>query len=216
MEPLRRTLLALSLPRSGTRFLTKVLRNCGIKVGHELIKRDGVVSPFFAVEDVWYPGKHWTDDGGVEDESRTRRSDFVFEQVWHVVRDPRNVIPSMATPQLPRFFWCWAERHTGISCGLHPFVLRSMKTWVAWNELIEQNETIDLFLPIEEIDAHWYTIREKLGIEQMLVPEVPRDLGRVETGPREVKPLSFDDMRRIDEESAEAVIKMAHRYGYGD
>lgn len=215
---LRRKLLALSLPKSGSRYLTLLLKHGGCKVGHEMFKRDGAVTSFFGVEDVWYPGKHWTDDGGVEDESRQRRSHYVFDQVWHFTRDPRKVIASMASIQLPRVYWCWAERHTGVSCGLYPMELRSMLTWVKWNELIEKNEKIDFFFRIEDIDEVWPTIKERIGADQNLeIPDaLPRNYGTFETGPRKTVPLSYEEMNEIDPLAASRVREMAERYGYKD
>lgn len=213
MEKFHRKLLATSLPRSGSRFLTKVLRNAQVKVGHEALKSDGTVSMFFAVEDCWYPGKHWSTD----DEERQRRSDYEFEQVWHFVRDPRWVIPSMASQQLPGNVWCWQERHTGISAGVYPKLLRSMLFWVAWNELIEKNEKVDFFFRIEDIDTHWPEICSRLGIDMQeypTVPEVDRQYGTVEKGPKRNRPLSYEAMGAIDPAAALRVREMGHRYGY--
>lgn len=195
--------------------MNRVLRNAGVDVGHEHMKREGTVSMFFAVEDVWYPGKHWNDDGGVEDEQRQRRSDYVFGEVWHIVRDPRRVIPSLCTHSFQRFIWPWQERHTGISAGLYPVEVRAMRFWVAWNELIEKNESVDLFFRVEDIDARWSEMRERLGITDCPeVPPVERDYGTVEKGPRKTVPLSFEDMASIDAKAAARVQEMAARYGY--
>lgn len=208
-----RKLLALACFRSGTRFLHKALRQAGVKVGHEHVTRDGLVDGFFAVEDVWYPGKHWNDDLGYEDESLQRRSHYTFDQVWHFVRDPRKVIPSLASVQFATLIWPWLERHTGISCGLYPKELRAMLMWVRWNELIEENEQIDLFFRIEDVHEHWAEMGRRLGFKPEPIT-LTTEFGTFEKGPRRTQPLSFDDMRQIDADAAEAVIKMAERYGY--
>lgn len=208
-----RKLLALACFRSGTRFVWKALRQAGVKVGHEHVTRDGLVDGFFAVEDVWYPGKHWNDDLGYEDESLQRRSHYTFDQVWHFVRDPRRVVPSLASVQFTPLIWAWLERHTGISCGLYPKELRAMKMWVAWNELIEKNENIDMFFRVEDIDQRWEEMGSRLGLNPAPIT-LPRDYGTFEKGPRKNVALSFDEMRQIDSHAAESVIKMAERYGY--
>jgi hypothetical protein len=206
VERFQKQLLVLGLPRSGTQYLTLVLRNAGVKVGHEMFKWDGTVGMFFAVEDVFYPGQHWSTD----DEQRQRRSDYQFEQVWHLTRDPRRVIPSIVEAMNPQL-WVWQERHTGISCGLFPKTLRAMLFWVAWNELIEKNEEIAYRFRVEDIDAEWPTIRERLGIEaDPEVPPVPRDYGHAKS----IAPLSFEDMEAIDASTAFAVRVMSERYGY--
>lgn len=219
MTKYHKKLLALGCPKSGSRFLTAVLRGAGVKVGHEMFKRDGTVGMYFAVEDVWYPGKHWTTDEEhpVEDETKTRRSNFVFDKVFHFVRDPRMCIPSIGSTQFAPFNWCWQERHTGISCGMYPKRLRAMKFWVAWNELIEKNEKIDLFFRVEDIDDVWPEICEQLGItDHAEVPPIPRDTGHDETGPRENKGMTWDEMKALNEVTYLRVREMAARYGYED
>lgn len=213
VEKLKHKLLALSLPRSGSRYLTTVLHAARVKVGHEMFKRDGTVGTFFAVEDVIYPGKHWSTD----DESRQRRSDYEFERVWHYTRDPRKVIPSMASRFMAPAIWVWQERHTGISAGLWPAKLRAMKLWVAWNELIERNEKIDLFFRIEDIDARWDEMCESVGLPaDTELHDVDRTYGTLEKGPRRTMPMTWDEMKSIDAEAARAVRDMARRYGYED
>jgi hypothetical protein len=216
----KKKLLVLSTPRSGTRFVSMLLRNSGVKVGHEGFKRDGTVGMFFAVEDVWYPGKHWTtdDEHPVEDQSRQRRSDFEFEQVWHCTRDPRKVIPALASRQFTDAIWCWQERHTGISCGIYPKKLRAMKFWLAWNELIEKNEQIDFFFRVEDIDAQWGRICTRLDIplDTVIPAGLPRDYGTAETGPNRHQPMNWDEMKALDADLADKIRAMAVRYGYDD
>jgi hypothetical protein len=203
----RKELLVLAAPRSATQYLTMVLRNAQVKVGHEMFKRRGTVGMFFAVEDVFYPGRHWE-----ESEQHQRRSDYVFDQVWHVTRDPRRTIPSIASTALNSQIWPWQERHTGISCGIYPKTLRAMLFWVAWNELIEENEDISYRFRIEDIDEEWPEIRNRMGIadEHEAVPNVPRDYG----SSRKLEPLSWDDMTAIEPTAAKSVRAMAERYGY--
>jgi hypothetical protein len=213
----KRKLLAVGCPRSGSQFLVGVLRNCGVKVGHEMFKPDGTIGMFFAVEDCYYPGKHWTtdDEQPIEDESRQHRSDYEFEQVWHYIRDPRKVIPSVASRFLNPQVWPWQERHTGISCGLYPKKLRAMRFWVAWNELIEKNEDIAFRLRVEAIDDHWDEIKRRLGIDpDKAMPDVARDTGTLEKGPNRIRPMCWDEMKSLDEETTEKIQIMAERYGY--
>jgi hypothetical protein len=191
--------------------MCKTLQNSGVKVGHECLGKDGTVGMFFAVEDCWYPGKYWVG----EDQSVQRRSDHKFDHVFHFTRDPRKVIASIASQWFQRTIWPWQERHTGISCGLYPKKLRAMKFWVAWNEFIEKNEKIGLFFKIEDIDEAWPVICEQLGIEGLgkgLVYQ--RDLGAIENVKQRPVPMTWDEMKSIDNETYERVFEMAVRYGY--
>ena len=211
MQKHQKDLLALACPRSATRYLQRAMRNAGIKVGHESFKRRGTIGMMFAVEDSIYPGKHWSD----ENEWRQRRSHYDFGQVWHFTRDPRKVIPSLASFALSSEAWIWQERHTGIDAGLWPKELRAMLFWVAWNELIEKNEKIDYRFCIEDIDSEWPEICSRMGVDSSKgVPNIPLDYGTVETGPRRTQPLRWDAMLNIDEKTAHRVRTMAERYGY--
>ena len=201
----------MSAPRSGTQFLTKCLQASGVQVGHEKFRAAGTVGMFFAVEDCYYPGKYWV----TEDEQKQRRSDFEFDQVWHFARDPRKTIASIASPWFANNVWCWQERHTGISAGLFPKKLRAMRFWVAWNELIEKNEKIDWFFRIEDINEVWPELCERLDIIGTdAVPAIPRNYGTIGTGQQQVTPMTWDEMKSIDNETYLRVRKMAARYGY--
>ncbi len=190
--------------------MTAAINSCGAKVGHEKMKAGGTLGMYFAVEDVWYPGRHWC----TEDEQKQRRSDYEFEQVWHFTRDPRRAIPSLASVWLDQRMWSWQERHTGVSCGIYPKKLRAMKHWVAWNELIEKNQP-GFFFRIEDIDAVWPEICERLGVvDGRPVPKIPRDLGSVPDHNQSVIPMTWDEMKSIDNETYLRVREMAARYGY--
>ncbi len=211
MQKHQMDLLALACPRSATRYLKKILRCAGMKVGHESFKRRGTVGMMFAVEDSIYPGKHWSD----EHEWRQRRSHYDFKQVWHFTRDPRNVISSLASKYLPSNVWIWQERHTGIDAGLWPKELRAMLFWVAWNELIEKNEKINFRFRIEDIDLAWPEICSRLSIEDRPdVPSIDRDYGTFERGQKRIQPLRWNEMLDIDPKAAYRVRTMAERYGY--
>jgi len=110
----------------------------------------------------------------------------------------------------------WQERHTGISCGIYPKMLRSMLFWVAWNELIEKTGEAALCFRVEDVDARWPEMCDRLGIPyKPISSKIPRDYGACqETGPRRLVPLNFDDMEAIDLETAKRVREMAERYGY--
>ena len=165
---------------------------------------------FFAVEDCWYPGKHWLG----EDEHLQRRSDHEFENVWHFARDPRKAIASIASASYQRTTWPWQERHTGVSCGLYPKKLRAMQFWVAWNELIESNNP-EWFFRIEDIDAVWPEICERLGVDGVGNGlGYPRDLGSIENVKQRPVPMTWDEMKSIDNTTYLRVREMAARYGY--
>lgn len=127
MAKLKYNLLVTGCPRSGTRFVTRALQQTGIRVQHERLGVDGTVSALYCVEDFYY---------NREVRPPPRLSSVQFGQMWHLVRDPMDCIPSLAKNLLPRF-WHWQEKHTGIPGDLEPVILRCALFWEAWNRICE-------------------------------------------------------------------------------
>lgn len=113
----RKRLLITGCGRSGTKYVTHLLRRLGLDVPHERMGADGIASWAMAVDVdavVW----------GVSPR------DYDFEQVFHQVRDPRQVIAS-ATTFKPRS-WDFICAHTAIPAH-DPVLLRAAKYWYYWN-----------------------------------------------------------------------------------
>jgi hypothetical protein len=113
----RKRLLITGCGRSGTKFVTHVLRRLGLDVRHERMGADGIASWTMAVD---ADAVAW----GVSPR------DYDFEQVFHQVRDPRQVIAS-ATTFKPRS-WSFIYAHTAIPED-DPVLLRAAKYWYYWN-----------------------------------------------------------------------------------
>lgn len=127
MDKMKRKVLVTGCPRSGTRFVSRALQQTGVQASHERMGSGGTVSALYCVEDYYY---------NREIRPPPRRSSVVFEQVWHLVRDPRDCIPSLALNLLPRF-WRWQEKHTEIPGDLEPLLLRCALFWETWNSICE-------------------------------------------------------------------------------
>lgn len=113
----RKRLLITGCGRSGTKYVTHLLRRLGLDVPHERMGADGIASWAMAVDAdavVW----------GVSPR------DYDFEHVFHQVRDPREVIAS-ATTFKPRS-WDFICAHTPVPAD-DPVVLRAAKYWYYWN-----------------------------------------------------------------------------------
>ena len=89
-----------------------------------------------------------------------------------------------------------------------------MQFWVAWNELIESNNP-EWFFRIEDIDAVWPEICERLGVDGVGNGlGYPRDLGSIENVKQRPVPMTWDEMKSIDNTTYLRVREMAARYGY--
>jgi hypothetical protein len=107
-------LLIIGCGRSGTRYTSKVLGRCGLKIGHEREGKDGMTSWM----SIGRPG---------ELESHS----FIF----HQVREPLGVISSFQTV-MDRTWRTVFEVEPRITRE-EPKLLRCMKYWLYWNQNCE-------------------------------------------------------------------------------
>ena len=118
----RKQLLVTGCGRSGTRYITSLLRLMGLRVKHEHLGRDGIVSWCAAVDAKEVP---WGDS----------ISGYQFKHVFHQVRHPLAVIPSLLSFQ--ERSWMYICRYT--PCTMEESVLlRSIKYWYYWNILAQE------------------------------------------------------------------------------
>jgi hypothetical protein len=113
----RKRLLITGCGRSGTKYITHLLRRLGLDVRHERMGADGIASWAMAVDAdsvAWgVPSRHYD-----------------FDDVFHQVRDPRQVIASATTFKPDS--WSFICAHTPISLD-DPILLRAAKYWYYWN-----------------------------------------------------------------------------------
>jgi len=104
-------LIVVGCPRSGTRFISRLLMEHGMDVGHEVWGRDGIAS--------WH---------------LTYEREFPHPVV-HQVRDPLAVIASLFTIGAVS----WTEIASVIPVRTEdPLLLRAMRTWYHWNIMARQ------------------------------------------------------------------------------
>jgi len=118
--------LILGHPRSGTGYMARLFTAFGYTVGHEKVERHGVSSWMFAVHADRVP---YTFDGKT-------RGDIEPRHVFHVVRNPMDVIASMShtvhEDRAWEFIACYA-----LVCRNAPWHIRAAQSVVAWNRLIQ-------------------------------------------------------------------------------
>lgn len=183
-------LLITGSPRSGTRYVSSLLRQSGIRAFHERVGSDGSVSSLFAVDDFWYPGN----------KNPMRRSSFDWTHVFHQVRHPLDTIASLAAMERPEF-WHWTQVHTGLGYEEDDAVVHAAKFWVKWNELAEKLNP-EWTYQIES--DFWDEMCDRIGIGRCEIPEV------AENGASRHGKISWDDLG-----SARGSVEvLAERYGY--
>jgi hypothetical protein len=141
------TLLVTGCPRSGTKYISLVLRALGADVAHHTPGRRGVASWCMAVPATtapWGPPRH--------EHQR-------FDVVLHQVRNPALVIPSMFT--LTEESWAFVYQH--IACDpTEPLAVRCARFWYHWNRRAE--EIAHWRYRIEVLDSVFATFCEKAAV----------------------------------------------------
>jgi len=156
-----RRLLVTGCGRSGTTYVSLLLRRCRLHVPHERkIGRDGIASWLFGAEASVVP---WG----------PTPAGFRFEHVVQLVRDPLKSIPSIAT--FRQSAWDYIGRH--VPCDpSRPMLARAAAYWLHWNALIEKRATIRL--RTEDLPAALPHVCAAIGasVELDELERVPRDL----------------------------------------
>lgn len=130
---IRKSLLVTGSPRSGTHaYHQHLVWTQQWRLEHERMGEQGTVSSVFCVDDDDYNGGHHGDG---------RFSDYEFEIRIHLLRHPAGVIPSLRW-QMPKTFWAWQEKHTGLAIRQEdpwqrPTDEQAARFWLAWTELAD-------------------------------------------------------------------------------
>lgn len=209
-KKIKKRLLVLGSGRSGTTFTAKALQVAGVNVTHEKVGQDGTVSHYFVVDSDWYPMAPWK--GWVEKEKMhvgERRSDFEFENVVHIVRDPRKVIPSM-TKIFDSVTWEFYVRNGFIPEGLKKPVLRAMHLWLNHNTAAA--EQADLTFQLERYQHAWPALMELIG-ENVPYPQYLKPSNKT-SGFKKYEPLAWHQLLDIDRDLGRQIKTLANRYGY--
>ena len=180
--------------RSGTKYISLVLRELGLDVGHESLGRDGIVSSIFAVRADKYPPYHCS----VRPE---------FDVVLHQVRNPLDTIASLETSL--DVSWDFTCPITGVDRNA-PILQRSAEHWYHWNLICE--EISDWRYRIEDLPSVWSTWCDYVGLRGAKYETVAHISHK--TNARRHRRITWDDIKAATPLYAE-IRRLAKRYGYG-
>lgn len=142
-------------PRSGTRYVARLLGRAGIDVPHERMGSEGIVHSLWAVDDTLFPWKAHA----VRKANKKNRDSYRWMHRWHQTRHPLHVIPSVeARFRRHTYFWPWQKRHTGVSPD-DPF--RAARFWLAWTDIADQ--WCDHRYRVEDLAEEWDGMVEVIG-----------------------------------------------------
>ena len=220
--------LITGCPRSGTKYIARLLTDLGCEVGHETMGPAGISSWCMAVRAPYAP---W---GPAHDGQQS------FDVVLHQVRNPTLVIPSLST--LNGRSWEFIYRHVPCTPS-EPLLLRCARLWYHWNlhaeaiakwryRLEALAHVFDGFCDrtgarrdptvfrrigpnvnsraFRGISAVCRSLCDKARIDPILL----RRLGVNRAAYRTACPFSWSTLRSLDRDLAERVQHMAIVYGY--
>lgn len=153
-------ILVTGTPRSGTSYLTALLRQYGLDIGHEHVKPGGTISGFFFVDHYWYPYGH--------NKNAEKRAQFDFKVFIRLVRDPLRTIPSLAV-LIDKQYKAANNRNevwypeVGIETDKNRLLWSALNVWVKTHSFIK-NE--DLTLRLETIEEQWPDVQRILDIHE--------------------------------------------------
>lgn len=205
---LKKKLLVLGTGRCGTMFTTKALRTVGVNVLHEKVGPHGTVSHYFVTDSEWYPMAPWQENQGKKHVGE-RRSDFEFEHVFHIVRDPRKAIPSM-TKIFGSVTWQFYVDNGIIPEGIRDPILRAMHLWYNHNKLAQGQAEITFQL--ERYAQAWPALMGFLDSDAAY-PAHLKPMNKT-GGFKAYTPLTLEDMSNRDTTLAKSIAKLARTYGY--
>lgn len=223
-----KNILITGCGRSGTRYVSYLIDQLGLDVGHERMGRDGIASWYMAVASDRSP-------------FGPASADYLFKIILHQVRHPLAVIPS--TLSFKGRSWDYICENLGLDPHQEPLRL-GLAYWYSWN--LRAGELADWRYRIEDIADIFSEFCHRLGVPpdpkalDAVTPDVnTRRYGRVyhlvqETCIRtrwlgkagkmmyqleqgsagKASKLSWSDLWRLDPVMTRRARELARSYGY--
>lgn len=188
--------LVIGCPRAGTGYIWKVLRVCGIPVGHEKDGDQGIVSWLFTADTdrpAWGPNP----------------VDYRFKHIFHQVRDPLKCIATMhlVVDRAWRYI-CREEPQIKLN---EPLLVRCAKMWVYWN--LKAEKKAEFTYRVEAIKSILPELSDHLGVklDANLVKRVSTHTHSTEHN----HVVTWKDLKdALEPDFYKKLVHLAKRYGY--
>jgi hypothetical protein len=181
--------LIIGTGRCGTKTVAAYLQLAGLDVGHEKDRPDGIVAWRRACD--------------------VRRT---YKTILHVVREPLATIASWTYTVKP-YSRRFSEQHLGLP---HDWTAmrKALAHWVLWNELCEARSSWRF--RIEDLPRRLPKLYACVGVHLPLRKKLELRGGeRVIVNDRQHPEVSWDELRREDEDLVDKARRLAELYGYG-
>lgn len=209
----RRLLCVTGSGRSGTQYIHRCLRKIGLRLPlqHERMGADGIVSWYFGGPGPYPPVEAARNPGWPTFARSEQRQDFAFDHLWHQIRHPLKVIPSMAKIHPPSVFE-YASRTFDEDLVSGSKLRRCARLWLLWNTQLLTDDAVTYRYRIEEIDREWPILMAKLGRNDPL-PPVTKTANRSH-GFRRAERLVWEELMDVEPLVAAHVRMLTTALGY--
>lgn len=216
-EKLNRKLLIIGTGRCGTDFMSRLFISNGYDVPHERIGKFGGSSHWFITDSEWYPVLTFA--SGLKAHIGQRKSDYNFEKIIHLIRNPLDTIRSISN----------IFRSTDFDFLVHNGIIpeniifkgkkrfyKGMILYYYVNKFILDNFKNSLLVKIENIKNEIPKICSFLKIKQLNIPsEKPTNTSKNILGFRLSKEeADFGVLKAIDFELASKIWHLSKNLGY--
>jgi hypothetical protein len=180
--------------RSGTKYISRLLTQCGFDIKHEAKGKDGIASWYMVIPNgkaVFGPSF----------------SEFDFDLIVHQVRNPAKVISSAHT--FLDVSWNYIKKYVPIAEN-DSMLIKCAKYWYYWN--LEAEKIANFTYRIEDIDLVLPKLVSFLGqksFSEELLNKIPKDFN---TRPHAF--ICLEKIQKEDEVLYEKIVNLAKKYGY--
>lgn len=198
--PEKKLILITGCGRSGTFFMSGLLRTAGLKIEHEAPGEDGSSSWCMAVN-CWTPWAASDPVGNVE-----------FAHIFQIVRNPLHVITSFYINlfDLTKEEWRFIRRHIPEIHENDSLLVQCAKYWYYWN--LKAEKIASWRFRLEDIDQLLPEFEQRLGIHfnQTSLNDLPKNNWRATT-----KKVKWIELKAVlSPELFQNIQEMAFNYGY--
>ncbi|MDE3056322.1 MAG: hypothetical protein KGI80_06540, partial [Verrucomicrobiota bacterium] len=192
-------LLVVGCARSGTLYISTLLKNCGMHIRHERMGRDGMSTCDFAV--LPKIGR-WN----------LRPEDYHFDHIFHQIRDPLQVISSTYVTE-DIHSWHFIIQHIPQITIQDPHLVKCAKYWYYWNLAAES--IAEWSYRLEDLEEKWGEFQQRLGISfpRDALCHVPKNTNSWGTKTRHY--FTWADLKEaLEPDLFTNICTLAKRYGY--